>query len=397
VDVYKYLGVYITADGKWDTHLTQRMQTATASANAQRKVLKNTRLPIRLRKLTLTAVVQPALTHAAQVWVRPTATMRRRLDAWQMAAAAQFFHCPPTTAHICLQQELGITPLHITCETLAIRYWHHLQTVPQDRLLWKVANAWTGRANPWQQNVQKLLQEYSIDSAVAASLTHAQFKNYCAAQAMQHLNTYWGQPPRQMQGAIQNRYKAAFGQGLTKPTRPCTRPYLMHLTEDLSVANGKAAELCMHMRIECLPLKAMHMHSRANESATARHARMQCPCCRQAPETPTHFLLECPAYSAPRVQLFHTLQDLKMSSPVTGRPLPPNTTSTLLEHFRQLDAAQAWRTLMGSDYLEMHVATGSIANYIMAAWSKRRAALDGREANGGNPMALTPVPGPDAD
>jgi hypothetical protein len=34
----------------------------------------------------------------------------------------------------------------------------------------------------------------------------------------------------------------------------------------------------------------------------------------------------------------------------------------------------------------------AMAPYIYAAWTHRRAALTGREANGASPMALTPVP-----
>jgi hypothetical protein len=36
-----------------------------------------------------------------------------------------------------------------------------------------------------------------------------------------------------------------------------------------------------------------------------------------------------------------------------------------------------------------------MANFILRAWNIRRAALIGREANGGDYMALTPVPAAD--
>jgi hypothetical protein len=62
-------------------------------------------------------------------------------------------------------------------------------------------------------------------------------------------------------------------------------------------------------------------------------------------------------------------------------------TKTAYWHFRELDGAQAWRTLMGPDFLEHEEATGAIADYIIAAWNTRRAVLNGREANGGDPTA----------
>jgi len=400
VDSYKYLGVYITANGKWDTHLAKRKAQATDSARAESKVLGNTSLPVRLRKLTLTTVVQPALTHAAQVWTRPTSNMRQTLNTWQMATAAQYFHCQASSCHICLQQELGLTPLHVTCETLAMRYWYHLQHIPHDRLLYTVANAWTGKANPWLQNMNKLLQEYDINIDEARQMqSRSQFHNYCATKAMKYLEKYWDQPSRRQQSITHTRYKETFNTGLTTSTRPRIRPYLLKLTEDHTSCKGKAAELCMQLRAECLPIKAMRTHTRTNESATARQSRQQCPTCRQAPETPAHFLFECPAYSSIRAELFHTLQAKQIPSPTTHQPVQPaaqEDTPILLEHFRELDGAHAWRTLMGPNYLEHDEATGAIADYMTAAWNARRAALNGREANGGNPMALALVPDLDA-
>jgi hypothetical protein len=391
VDMYKYLGVYITADGKWDTHMTKRTATATDSARAEAKVLGNMRLPIRLRKLTLTTVVQPALTHAAQVWARPTTTMRTRLNAWQMATAAQYLHCPATACHICLQQDLGLTPLHVTCETLAMRYWFHLQQISHDRLLYVVANAWTGKANPWQQSIRKIMQEYDVDIDEARQIPNrAAFQGYCAKKAMTYLAKYWEQPPQRLQGTTHEKYKEAFGIGLTASVRPRIRPYLLHLTEDQTATKGRAAELCMQLRVGCLPLKAMRTHIRTDESTHAHQTRLQCPACQQAPETPAHFLFECPAYSTTRAELFHTLQAKGRPSPTTGNLVPSvsrATTPILLEHFRELDGAQAWRTLMGPDFLEHEEATGAIADYIIAAWNARRAVLNGREANGGDPTA----------
>jgi hypothetical protein len=117
-------------------------------------------LPVRLRKLVLTAVVQPALTFAAQVWVRPSKQQRQRLDSWLMGWAGRAFHCPATATQVCLQQEIGLVPLHVWCETLALRYWHHVMTQPADRLVAAVAHAaataWRG---PWQRSIEQLLQQ----------------------------------------------------------------------------------------------------------------------------------------------------------------------------------------------------------------------------------------------
>ena len=74
-----------------------------------------------------------------------------------------------------------------------------------------VANARTGRANPWLQNMQKTLQQYNIDTELAKALSKEQFHIYCANKAMEYLNTYWSQPPRHSQGATHSRYTESYG------------------------------------------------------------------------------------------------------------------------------------------------------------------------------------------
>jgi hypothetical protein len=66
-------------------------------------------------------IVQPVVTYAAQVWAQPTQTQRKMLDSWQMGLVTRAFRCHAKISHICLQQELGLFPLHVTCDTLAIR------------------------------------------------------------------------------------------------------------------------------------------------------------------------------------------------------------------------------------------------------------------------------------
>ena len=180
------------------------------------------------------------------------------------------------------------------------------------------------------------------------------------------------------------------------------RPKLCrYLTEPFHVNTGhtaKGLELCMQMRLECLPLRAFHSHQRPNETALAKQARELCPCCRQAPETPAHFLLECPAYSSPR--------SLHLSDAIAGphpaRAQAATDTAQSADTAAHGDPAtlpadpadpadpaappqDTWRKLLQMQRME-------VAAFMADSWSIRRAALAGREANGGNPMALTPVP-----
>jgi hypothetical protein len=365
VTSYKYLGVTLNNTNTWDEHFDARMQSGMKAAAANHKVLTQVKLPVHLRKLTLTTVVQPVVTYAAQVWAQPTQSLRKKLDSWQMGLATRAFHCHAKTSHICLQQELGLFPLHVTCDTLAIRYWHHLENTPSDRLLRKIHTAWSGKFHPWGQNMQQLLTQYNIDTSNPTEVSKQDFKGHVEARAINYLRAYWTTPPRNLGGAVHSRYIADFDLGKLTPRRPKIRTYLHHQTLYPRYDDCKAAELLMHFRLEILPLNAFHSHNRQRESADARRRRELCPSCSAHSETPTHFLLECPAYSSPR-SLPHIAQYIADA---------------------QASPTQApWRVLLD---------TPEMASYILQAWNIRRAALTGREANGGNSMALTPVPGAD--
>jgi hypothetical protein len=177
-------------------------------------------------------------------------------------------------------------------------------------------------------------------------------KNHVDKKAIEYLKKHWETPPRQQGGAVHARYTQTHGIGETTSLRPKMRKYLKYMTSQPNLTDCKAAELLLHFRLECLPLNAFHRYERNGESVAARQLRELCPSCNQHPETPTHFLLECPAYSAAR-SLPH------IAACISDVPAGPN----------------AWRTLL--DYQQM-------ASLIYAAWNIERAALTGRGANGGN-------------
>jgi hypothetical protein len=449
VQSYRYLGVWLNSTNTWDDHFEKRFKTAQAVAATHHKVMTNARLPMDLRKLTLTTVVQPVVTYAAQVWGRPTTQLRQKLDSWQMTIATRTMHCPPNTSHICLQQELGLFPLHVTCDTLALRYWHHLQHTPSDRLLHQINNAWIGKAHPWAVSMERLLEQYDIDTVQALDMAKEKFKDYVDKKAIEYLRAYWTEPPRKYRGAIHTRYMSSYGVGQLTSSRPKLRKYIVDDFRASSInETGKGVELCMHMRLECLGLNAFHRHRRQGESLDTQNNRELCPCCHQGPETPTHFLLECPAYSSPRsVLLAGAIADAQFisengpapaqvgpdpSGPTPDAPTPPNSAPALSGPARRTSPrrgqalgspAPSGPALDGlgpggpapSGSIHNNSAPGGpapggpavlpetwriilarmqpgVIKFVQDAWNIRRAVLTGRGADGGNPMALPPVP-----
>jgi hypothetical protein len=210
--------------------------------------------------------------------------------------------------------------------------------------------------------MHKLLAEYDIDIENPQQKSKQEFKTHVEKKAIEYLKNYWEMPPRHLAGAVHSRYKTAFGIGELTTTRPKMRKYLRDMTANTYYHSCKAAELLMHFRLECLPLNAFHRHVRRNESASACRLRELCPCCQEAVETPTHFLLDCPAYSS-------------------SRSLPH--IAECIADVASLPDSERWCALLDCP---------TMATFIYDAWNIRRAALTGRGANGGHSMALPPVP-----
>ena len=364
------------------------MQKADAAMRANTKVLKNNRLPWHVRKLTLTAAVQPVLTYACQVWNCCTAAQRRKLDGWQASVLKCMTHCPPTASNKCVQQELGILPLHMSCDLWQLTYWHKARTLTTDRLLHQVYAAWTGAHNPWLQNIRKLLAEYEVDEEATLTLSVGKFVALVRRQVAAKLSEVG---PRDGGGMVATQYANHFGAGAVRHDKPVARAYISALSAH---GRGPAAELCMRLRTQALQLRALHSGQRRNESAEAQRLRELCPCCQQAAETTHHFLLECPAYAEHRARMLEVIRAkqpqqhaailaavppdgwrLLLSDAVLTNALPRRSRGGAAQpreqQQQQLQQTSAW----------------AVAGFVVEAWKVRNTALTGRGANGGNAMA----------
>jgi hypothetical protein len=380
VDTYRYLGAHLSHTGKWEEHITKRMSKASAAAGAQHGIMGQNKLPWHLRHLTLTSVVQPVMTYACQVWGRCTKTQRSRLDTWQTDIVKRMVHCPATTSTACLQQELGILPVHMACDIWTLCYWHRLRKMSSDRILQQIFSAWTDAHNPWQQNINKLIQEYNIDTVTSMSYGKDKFAKYSKLLATDLLQQQWQHLSTTRHSRVCTHYEQAYNIGEISNgiggMHPTARDYFVKLS---NIGRGWPAELCLKLRTESMPLKCMHNSIRKNETITSQNTRQRCPVCKQAPETPVHFLLECPHYSHLRHVM---LQHLMASCPQIVAEVHADTNN--------------WRLLLQDSILmpPSTTATSSVqmgsafpvADFVVGAWTIRSTALAGRETNGGNAM-----------
>jgi hypothetical protein len=371
VDSYKYLGVLLHQGGGLAQHFAHRMQKADAAARAQAAVLKQSGLPWAVRRDCLVAAVQPVLTYAAQIWSTPTQAHRRMLDSWQAKHLTAALHCPANANRAPLLQEVGLLPLSIACEKLALAYWHHLSfQVPADRLLAQVAAAWpAARRNPWLKYARALVRDYEIDEAAAADMGRAAFQDYLQERATARALRLWADE----QGRGARDYTAAYGAAAINRGKPTARAFVHHL----SSRRGRAGELLVQLRAGCAPLRAAQPHRREGESGAARAAREVCPCCEAGAETPTHFLLQCPAYAPCRSELMMKLQ----------RVLP----APLWQRLRRAEPEQQAALLLGDVLSELDSVCvpghgfvngcTAMADYVCTAANTRNSALAGRGPN----------------
>jgi hypothetical protein len=349
VESYKYLGVLVSHDGSWDKHISNRLQKASAAAKALYGVLYNNSLSWEARQLALTSAVMPVAHYATEVWCKALVTQRQQLDSWQMQIVTAMTHSPPTTSHACLQQELGLEPMHVACDIATLTYWHRLQTLSTDRLINIVTNAWQGKANPWQQNIKKLITLYKIDKPLAITLSKDKFKKYLSKLKTDYVHQLW-QARENRGSSVLTRYRTTYSNPTTLKIEKA-QPYFLHLSHQ---GRGRAAELCMQLRMESLPLKSRVTRKHRTETDSQLTTRRLCPCCSHTTETTTHFLLHCNSYNVMREQLMHELQ--KCSQWAHFMNLSDDVQATQLlkpEYWNNMDTFQA------------------IATFIIEAWKVR--------------------------
>ena len=84
VTEYKYLGVIFTDKLLWDRHISMIVDKGKAALSLQRCLVAQRQLPMKIKRLSLTAMVRSELENASQVWYCNT-KQAKRLESTQHA------------------------------------------------------------------------------------------------------------------------------------------------------------------------------------------------------------------------------------------------------------------------------------------------------------------------
>jgi len=287
VDSYKYLGVHIATDALFDVHIADRLQKGIRAARALHGVTHNRALPLHLRLLALTGAILPTATWGVEIWHRTTATHRKTLDSWQMGIVKSMLHCPPKATHACICEEVGLLPMHKTCDQRMLGYWHRLQRAPPSSLLRCVACAWSSRQDTWLKAATTLLSQYDIDPAAGRLMLKAKFLDHVKDQVAARVRADRDEPADRK---IVTAYRAHFA----AEAAPTTYRQYFSILRD----RARAAELIIQLRILALPLRWLtsKYQGKRQRNSTPTFESQCGPCCHAPVETPCHFLFDCLAY-----------------------------------------------------------------------------------------------------
>lgn len=164
VDQYTYLGVEISKDCSWDTHIAKVIGKGKAHVGKMDAILTDSHLDTRIKRCILMNVIVPKLEYAGEVW-EGNAKLVKQLETVQMTAAKKVLGCSSTTSNTVLRAELGMYPLKTNRDVRKLKWQYKVRNMPKhrlpaiaDRAVWEKVTK--GRAGVrWDSVVEKVWQD----------------------------------------------------------------------------------------------------------------------------------------------------------------------------------------------------------------------------------------------
>lgn len=130
---YRYLGIPLRNDGKWDSATDHAVQRANQATQQLRRFLLNRNLAIRTRALTWLALVRPLLEYAGGLWT-PSGKDSKKVDTTLTKSLTIPLGVPISTATPAVLGDFGVIPMRYRLQQGKVRFVAKLAGMTEDRL-----------------------------------------------------------------------------------------------------------------------------------------------------------------------------------------------------------------------------------------------------------------------
>ena len=317
VTEYKYLGVIFTNKLLWDRHIAMIVDKGKKALQTQRCLFAQRQLPMKIKRLTFTAMVRSKLEYASQVWCANT-KQAAALESIQHTGCVWMLRVNSKTSRIALRKILGLPSLLARRDMLRLFYVGILLSKSLDT--WP-RHCFTTEPSP-------------INKVIGISQSHwiFQFRNLLNANELQDSYETVLEHARVWSGVLQN-YSPPSGELITpvKDWRSSVRkaiadrevklfrdaagsqPTLEILASSTDSALERAVNLINRssnhanwIRIRLLAGTSSLNSTMAKITRGQRQAR--CPVCEKDIETVVHFLRKCSGQSSHDARSHHRVR-----------------------------------------------------------------------------------------
>jgi hypothetical protein len=144
VRVYKYLGVQLQDDLKWDLAATARTTATRSAIFAKSQILRNTNIAVDIRRRYMEATVIPVALWGSELWAGDRKVCAR-VDKCLAPAYRMILQVPTSVARTALAWELGLSPTHLRVAAKRTRLY----------LKWRGVDPTPDKSNQWPRRLMQ--------------------------------------------------------------------------------------------------------------------------------------------------------------------------------------------------------------------------------------------------
>ena len=302
VNAYRYLGVMLHENCRWDCHLAYTREKGLKATYAMASVLHKRSIHLAVRRIVLQACIRPVVEYASTVWHGTVADMQR-LEQIQYRVLKRMAATHENVATELLSMEFGCRSYASWAMQRKLEFRFRLRRMPQDRLPAIVSKCeWQrkkGAKKPAMHTSQVLKVSRKVDldpdqHAADPELTYAAFKKQAALAVRRHDVNH----VRLSRKSTVKRYLENYSHINIFPNK--LQPYL-----DGPLTRSMQNKLLF--RTGFAPVG--HLQARKVGSADANGRDASCAFCACVDETAEHFVLQCPAFERWRAAMRSALRD----------------------------------------------------------------------------------------